>query len=141
MIAWRDYTLTALIILPGFVLSSVSLTWYAARRSEMYEVMHTTIPAHLIKFLDVWTRWYLFLPWSALLPILCFGAFEVAVRIRNKALVRQILLIMVSLSVIIFCALTTWSVVDAQDQHNLQVFQKYYGKQGMKDGEKAQRER
>lgn len=121
-------------MLPGFILSCRLITWYVPRTMQIHEVMQTTLPSHLINILDVWHEGYRLLPWSALLPLLCFGAFEAMFKGRRKAAIRQVVLIIVALVTVGLNSLTAWSVIDAHDQNNLRVIHKHF-KEQLVDGE------
>jgi len=102
--------------MPGLVVSCVLLSGYLLRMGDRCESMHVNLPTHLLVILDVWTKSYLALPWSALLMVVPFVLFEVAVPKERKNQIRQGMLVILTLIVVSISALTAWSVVDVQDR-------------------------
>ena len=114
--AFRDYMLAGSIVMPGLVVSCVLLSGYLLRLGDRCESMHVNLPTHLLVILDVWTKSYLALPWSALLMVVPFVLFEVAVPKERKNQIRQGMLVILTLIVVSISAFTAWSVVDVQDR-------------------------
>jgi hypothetical protein len=110
--AFRDYVLAGLVIMPGLIVSCVLLSGYLLKLSDRCEDMHITLPMHLLLII----KWYLSLPWSALLTAVPFVLFEVAAPTERKNEIRQGVLVILALIVVSINALTAWSVVDIQDR-------------------------
>jgi hypothetical protein len=97
--------------------------------------MGTQLPTHLRVVLHTWDIGVRFLPWSLGLPVLAFTAFEAFVRGRYKHVIREVILATLAFTIVCFCTLTAWSVVDAQNESGVQVFHKHLREQWIEDKE------